>query len=433
MPTLQENTIFLQLQLGWLTALVLLLISGSAHCSGFRIANQSAAAVGLAGAHVAYTPGADAAYYNPANLGLLSEGAQAEAGLTLLQLPAIDYSDRRSPLLDGSSAEELFVLPLLHLVSPRYNELRFAFSLTAPFGLAKQWEQPYPRMSARDFSLQVFEANPTLCYSINQSLSVAGGLRLLYGRGKVENLVTNPPGAEIAPLSSLGRSLDGDGFDYGYNLAVSFQPNPGFRLATTYRSEVELELEGEALLQALAGSVSAARYRGGGSLAVPLPAVWAVAAAWTWEDLTVELVWDRTFWSVFKEIDTNFDQAITSPPLAVFNLPLSKEWQDSDAFRLGIWYDWSDRLTTTLGIALEETPVPAETLGFELPDADALVYSLGIRYHYSQQLSIGLSYMYHHTKNRSLTNPGAAGIAGVDGTFSGGGAHALTLGLSRIF
>ena len=102
------------------------------HGAAFQIPNQSLSAVGLAGAHVAYTPGPDAAYYNPANMGYLDDSWQVEASLTLLYLPSIDYQDNRSPALDGESASELFYLPQLHLTSKGYNAFRFGFSPHLP-------------------------------------------------------------------------------------------------------------------------------------------------------------------------------------------------------------------------------------------------------------------------------------------------------------
>ena len=87
-----------------------------------------------------------------------------------------------------------------------------------------------------------------------------------------------------------------------------------------------------------------------------------------------------TFWSSFKELDFVYDQSFQSPPFAVFDNVISKNWDDTDAYRIGLTYDWNDRWTTTLGFAYDRTPVPANTLGFELPDTDAMIYCTGIRY-----------------------------------------------------
>ena len=153
--------------------------------SGFRIGNQSLGAVGLSGAHTAFTPGPDSNYYNPANISYLPDRWQVETSFTLLQLPNIEYTDNRGAFFNGTSEQELFYMPLLHLTSPRYGNVRYGFSLTYPFGLSKQWQQPYPRAFAEKFSLLTVEASPSLAYEAADWLSIGGGIRVVYGKGEV--------------------------------------------------------------------------------------------------------------------------------------------------------------------------------------------------------------------------------------------------------
>ena len=82
---------------------------------------------------------------------------------------------------------------------------------------------------------------------------------------------------------------------------------------------------------------------------------------------------------------------------------------------------------------MDETPVPESTLGFELPDSDLFMYSAGVQYQKSDALVFGLSYMYQHNTSRSVTNQRSPGEVGIDGEFTGAGAHALTLGLIYSF
>jgi len=419
-----------------LGVVLLLMVLGSpawAAASGFRITNQSLGAVGLAGAHVAFTPGPDASYYNPANMVDLADVWQVETSLTLLDLPAVEYGDARSPLLDGSSESELFFLPLVHAVSPRYGDLRFGFSLTSPFGLSKQWHQPLPQASAEQFSLKVLEGNPSLAYEPAPWLRLGAGVRVLHGKGEVDSHVVNPPFGQLAPLTALSRSSDGTDTQLGYNLALTVQPLPDWRLGATYRSEVELHLTGQGQLGAWMGNVPLAAYAGSAARRVPLPAVLTLATSYTLGGFTVELGWDRTFWSSFDRLDFVYAQDFLATGFDGFDRPMVKNWADSDAYRLGLSYDWNPRWTTTLGLAYDQTPVPAATLGFELPDADALIYCLGVRYRASAALEVGLSYMYHRTESRTLTNEGVAGLPGIDGTFTEGGAHALTVGVITRF
>lgn len=395
----------------------LLISAQKAESAAFQIPNQSMRAVGIAGATVAYATGPDASYYNPANMAFLEDSWLLETSLTFLYLPSIEYTDNRSPALDGSSESEMFYLPQVHLSSSSMGDFRLGFSLTYPFGLAKRWEDPYPAASAEEFSLDVIEANPTFSYLVNDKFSVGGGLRLIYSEGTVENGV---PG--------LTRELDGDDFQLGYNLAATFKPNEAWRIAATYRSEVTMELEGDASLAALQGGALVAGYSGSGAIDVPLPAVFSLASSYTYKDLTFELTWNRTFWSVVESFDFEYDVSFLGTPFDGFDRPLPKDWDDSDAFRLGLTWSVLDNLDATFGFAIDETPVGEDTLGFELPDSDAYMYTTGLQYDLFDGVRLGISYMYHHTTKRSVTGTPVAGLPGIDGSFKDGGAHAVNIG-----
>lgn len=410
-----------------------LLSAQAAYGSGFQIPNQSLRAIGLAGANIAYTPGPDSAYYNPANMSFLEDRWSLETSLTTLYLPEVDYKDYRSPALDGSSDSELFFMPQVHLVSEDYDDFRFGFSLTYPYGLAKNWDQPYQAATTEKFSLFVAEANPTISYSASDKLSIAAGIRVIYGDGEVKNGATNPPITSMAPLTELRRDMDADDWGLGYNLAATYRPIPQWRLALTYRSKVDLDLDGDATLSANAGPFPVAGYDRSGDLSITLPAVLSLATSYSFDDLTLEIAWSRTFWSDIEELDFNYDQSFLGTVFDGFDRPVAKNWDDTDAFRLGITYKLTEQFVTTLGFAIDNTPIPDETVGFELPDSDAYMYGLGFQYIKSENLTMGISYMYYHTTSRSVSSQSVAGLPGVEGNFSDGGAHALTVGVITSF
>ena len=160
-------------------ALASVFAAGSAFASGYRIPEQSSDSVAKAGAHIASSVGADSTYYNPANMSWADDAWLTEIDLNYIHLTTIDYTDARTSTMNGASETENFLLPTFFLVSPNYNDFRFGFSVTVPYGLAKRWNQPFPALSAKKFELQVFDINPTVSYEINKYLSIAGGVRLI--------------------------------------------------------------------------------------------------------------------------------------------------------------------------------------------------------------------------------------------------------------
>lgn len=401
-------------------ALSSLLIAGSAWASGYRIPEQSVDSVAKVGANIASASHADASYYNPANMAWMKDAWQVEGALTYINLPSITYTDNRTPLYNGESEVEQFVLPTIFLVSPDMNNFRFGFSVTGPDGLAKRWTQPLPRSYAEEYSLKVYDINPTVSYKFTDMFSVAGGVRLLYSTAKVSNWAADPSTGIV-----VTRSMDGDTTEWGYNLAASLRPTDNLNFSVTYRSNVDLDLDGDVTM----GTNYPSLYTmyTGGNVSIPAPAVLSVSLAYTYEKATVDFTWDRTYWSEYDKIAFNYSVPVTHPVLAVLNQDIPKNWEDSDCYRIGLSYELNPTWTLMAGFAYDETPVPDATLGFELPDSDAYLYSLGARYRVSEQLELGLAYLYDYKTSRSVANDT------VNGTFTDSAAHLVSLGLSYEF
>ena len=382
--------------------------------SGYRIPEQSLNSVALSAAYVASANGADASYYNPANMSFMAQGAYTEVAMTYINSPKVNYTDAIASR-SGDSKEEEFLMPNLHYVSPMMGNWRYGLSITAPAGLSKRWDESYPKRTADEFTLKVIEVNPTASYLVNDQFSVGFGLRGVYTDGVVRS---------DFPAATTSRDLSGDSIDFGYNLALSYKPIKDLTLAATYRSKVDLTVEGEATLTGSGGTSYLGR---GASVTIPLPASLAIATAYTMDKTTVEFVFERTYWSSYKNLDFNYDYALTGS-LATFDTPIAKNWKDVNAYRIGISHQWSDTLKLMAGFAIDKTPVPNNTLGFELPDSDAKLYSVGFEYKLSQNLKMGLAYLYDDKEERSATNS-----AGVNGTFTDSSAHLLTASFKYKF
>ena len=398
-------------------AAALLVGAGSACASGWRLPEQSVNSTARSGAYVAYTPGADASYFNPANMSWLDDRGYLELDATWIHLASISYTDSRTASYNGESEEENFILPTFFAVSPYYGDFRVGFSFTAPAGLSKQWHDPFPRTFAEEFTLKVFEANPTVSYRFCDYFSVGLGVRAIYADGKVKSAGMTSSGA------SISRDMDGDTWEAGYNVAVTARPVEDLNIAITYRSKVDLDVTGTARL---ATSFGPATYNGDTDVLIPVPAVFAIAASYTFFDqLTIELEYDKTYWSEYETLDFNYSTSLGNPVLtAVFDQPATRNWSDTDTFRIGIEYDLKNDFVLMAGFALDENPAPDNTLGFELPDSDAQLYSIGLRYKATEDLEVGIAYLYDHKDSRTVTQDT------INGTFDDAAAHLLTIGLS---
>ncbi len=402
--------------------LSLLTVAGTALGSGYRIPEQSLNATAKCGANVAFSNGADAAFFNPANMSWLDDRTLLEVNATYIGLQSITYTDNRTSAYNGASIYETVFLPSFFVVSSDYNGFRLGLSLDIPAGLSKEWHQPYPRTFAEEFSLKVIEINPTVSYRINDMVSVAAGISALYAEATVKSagIISREYGGVRA-----SRDMEGDTWEWGFNLATSVRPVPEMQLAVTYRSNVDLDFEGDGRLATSAAFAGNPVYEGDGGVSSPLPAVLTLAGSYTFFDhLTVELEYDRTFWSEYESLDFSYPRSLGNPFLtAAFDDPKAKNWEDTDTWRFGVSYVLGD-VTLMAGLAIDENPVPDATLNFDIPDSDARFYSLGLRYRLNSDMEMGIGYLYNDKESRTVANEV------VNGTFDDAGAHLVTVAFS---
>ncbi len=363
---------------------------------GYKIPEQSLNSMALSAAYVAHTSGADTAYFNPANMAFMdADKSYVEGGVTLAHLPSNEF--RSLPEYSGESEVEDIPIPFLHYVSKSMGDFRWGVSLTVPGGLTKRWETPFQKAFAEEFTLKVIELNPSFSYKVMDDFSIGGGLRLIYSEGVIKN------------DSALATTdMEGDTVGFGYNVAATYKPTADINFALTYRSNIDLDEEGTAVLY----SGDTLLYDGDASVSVPLPAALNVAISKTWQDtFTLELGYERTYWSRYETL--KFD-----------GIPLPetpKNWKDSDTFRVGATIEMDNKITAMMGFAVDETPVPENTVWFELPDSDAKIFSMGFRYQQTEDISWGAAFLYDSKESRSIEGMG---------TFHEGGAFLTTVGVA---
>ena len=411
-------------------ALMSLMVSSVIMAGGYKIPETSTNAVALGAANIAHNhENADAAYYNPAKMVFMKNKNTLEADLTYIHLGKIDFDGTvqgTGPYALASESENFYV-PTLHYVSPTLgeNSARIGLSIVSPGGLSKRWDNEPARTSAQEFTLKTIEINPSVAFKLNDKLAVAVGLRVLYSDGIVKSdghtVISNT-------LTNVSRDMTGDSIDIGYNIALAYNPTKELEIGATYRSKINMTVEGSAKLnETLTGS----SYNGPAYVDLPLPATFDFALAYTFPTrTTVEVVYERAFWSSYKSLNFSYD-GTQSPVLnAVFATPRDKDWKDVSTFRMGVTQEF-DAMTLMAGLVIDESPVPQKTVGFELPDTDTISVSLGVRYKINDKIDVGLSALYsmHASRNISATE----NENGLDGDFTNGDIVIVSAGLGYKF
>jgi len=399
---------------------------------GYKLPEQSVNSLGLAAAYVAHTMGADAAYYNPANMSFMGDKNYIEGGITLVHLPSNVYT--LGAPVSGKSKVENILVPNLHYVAAPMGNFRWGVSFAVPGGLTKRWETPFQKATAEEFTLKIIELNPTVAYKVTNNFSVAAGLRVIYSEGIVKS--NSADLNAINPLApNAARDMEGDTVEFGYNLALTYKPTSDINFAVTYRSNININEEGTAKITAANGAVEL--YNGDTSVEVPLPAALNIAISKTWDErFTLEFDYERVFWSQYKTLDFKYTGTGSAAVPAGFDDPIARDWKDINVFRVGATIKMDNKLTALMGFSIDNSPTPVSTMGFELPDSDAKNFSMGFKYQQNEQLSWGASFLYSSKETievkpgvNSSINPSPTYASG----FSEGGAFLTTIGVAYEF
>ncbi|WP_415249046.1 OmpP1/FadL family transporter [Sulfurimonas sp.] len=383
--------------------------------AGYQIPNNSVNSNALATAYVANANGADAAYFNPANMVYNQDKNEIEVSLSYIDLPSMKYTPT-SGTTPIHTQQHQTVIPSLHYVSPKLsdNGIRLGLSISVPYGLTREWTDQPAMSTAKKFSLKTIELNPSIAIPITNQFSVAFGVRYVRGEGEVE--------LNALPIYSVNMSGDDDAF--AYNIAISYKPTDELNLALTYRSPLTLNTKGSAVVTSpwFSGTT-------GASLAVEIPDNLILAGAYTFNNATtIEITYDKTFWSKVTETDFNYENtSLEASPLGRIT---PKVWKDTTVYRLGITHKFKNALTLMCGIAYSNNAADEAYVSYSSPESNSMTYSFGGRYQLNDNLDIGLSLLYADYEDRT-SNQGNA--TGVNGTFSEKDAYSLTSGMRYRF
>ena len=396
------------------------LLSIVATCSllnagGYKVPEQSADSLGLAASNVAFSFGADAAYFNPANMMFLDGRHHVESTLGWFHIHSLDfktdsgktYSSKKFDSLAGTFS---FVTPEL------YENWKFGLALAVPAAVGISWEDPETAFTGKRFKLQVVELNPTVAYRINDKLAVAVGARGVYTKGK------------IASDFGVGyREIQGDAINYGYNVALTYRPIEELSFAVTYRSKVNLELKGSTDAD-FKGALAPISYHGKTRVEIPLPAQLVLATGYKFSDFTLLLAYERTYWSKFKDYDFEFGDktaAHTNPPFgrffkAMMDDPVVKNAKDSNTYRIGLAYDVNEKLRLMAGFSYDEDITSSNHTGLELPNTTSKAYTAGLNYKFTDNLEVAFGYVYQHRDKKRATDIATSTRTKMSGEFDSG-------------
>lgn len=395
-----------------LITLILPLLASQLHASGYAVFTQGARGLGQANAVVAHPTGPSSLYFNPALLPQVS-GTRIEAGTTAV------FADRKfKSSLTGQSEDgkEDVQFPSSFYLSHQFSEqVSAGLGLFFPFGLATEWDDNWDgRYIATRSDVFTTNINPAVAWQPIPQLALAAGVDVVYLDAELERKVNstalgialNPP-TGLGLLSDVNQKFTGDGWGLGYNLGLTLKFSDALRFGATYRSHVDVDVEGDAKFQVPADAAALGFGqlfpKTGGDADIRLPAQATLGLAWIASDrliLEAGARWED--WSSYDELKIELDQPIPFPS-GLTEDTIQRDWKDTWAFNIGGEYRLNETVTLLAGYLYGDNPVPGSTFDPSIPVGDAHLITVGTDLTFGR-FNVALAYGYEHHENRTKNN-----------------------------
>jgi long-chain fatty acid transport protein len=387
--------------------------SATVNAAGFQLAEYSATGLGRAYAgEAAMADNAGAQWRNPAMLTYL-EGTQISVGAIYVD-PNVDvngtsnYFGSEIPANSKDFAHDA-VIPNFY-VSHKYND-KFAlgFALGTNYGMETSLGKDFAGANhGNEASVYSVEANLNAAYQLTEAVSIGAGVRYIDAEGSF-GAVASPQSA-VLPAGTTLKYMEGNDTAWAWQAGTAWQINESNRVGFTYKSEVNLTLEGHA--NGFGFNPANPMAKKAGSMNLALPATAELATYHQLNDkLAVHTSINWTDWSSFEKLVADFPGEDSS-------LIKEENWEDNMRYAIGATYQVDSKLTLRTGLAYDESAVSEEHRTATIPETDRTWFSVGAGYQWSEQLNFDAGFTYILAKDAKMhESDAAADLAG--GSFEG--------------
>ncbi len=371
--------------------------TSTALAAGFQLTEQSSLGLGRAYAGAGIV-GDDlsAVHYNPAGMTLL-EGTRFQAGTTWIALNA-DYNGK-----DGSSENGRLkgqMIPAGYVTHQVNDKIWLGFAMTVPFGMGTEYDKGWAEnQRGTDAKIYTFDMNPNIAWKVSEFLSVGAGVSVQYAKAKLGMGLEQEAFGQYAYVGH--GKIEGDSWDWGFNLGVMISPTDKLRFGLAYRSSIEHDAEGDFTFSNGQGDLAAVNgYVFNMTTSIETPDTVMLTSTWETTDklrLSGLIRWAN--WSDFDElkIKNTVPGRVDSMTHGAFReKTVINEWQDTWLFSVGADYRINDAFTVRGGLAYETSPVDDQSTRMAvIPDTDRVWFSLGASWYPTQdlQFDVGATYL----------------------------------------
>lgn len=201
---------------------------------------------------------------------------------------------------------------------------------------------------------------------------------------------------------------------FGYRAGITLRPinlpNYSLTISGVYDSPVKFNFKGKLNANTfIGGSIGDINMKADLNLATQLPAQLKLGVAQRLFNLTLELVYEKIWWSNGKKFDFSFSNPIFTAlnqnsiiagfskeqiesmmSLANYDaVAMGKGWKDTNAYRMGLSYRFNSGMIIMGSFAYDESPVPQDQIG--IPDSTSYMMGAGVNVPITDNLNVGAS------------------------------------------
>ncbi|MBC7553872.1 MAG: outer membrane protein transport protein [Taibaiella sp.] len=353
-----------------LLAASLVLTSFSSFGAGYQLNLQGLRQLAMGGAGTAMPWDASTIFYNPAGLSRI-KSIQAYVSV-LGVMPATAYGN-----FEGSarSVKQTFTPFNIYVGGPVKEGGRLALGLGiyTPFGTGIKWDDNWTgKFLVQSIELKSVFVQPTISYRLSETWSFGAGF--IYAAGTFDLRQALPVQNMLGEDASA--HLHGSGNGVGFNLGVHMKASERLQLGLTYRSQVNMDVDGGSANFNVPVSVKNIFPNTTFSSRLPLPQVLSLGIAvkpLNNEKLTLALDFNYTGWNSYDSLRINFDTH--TEMLKDMHAP--RKYRNTFTTRLGANYKIGKVVSVMGGAAYDPTPVTNNFVSPELPDADRVIVTCG--------------------------------------------------------
>lgn len=384
--------------------------------AGFQLQERSVSGLGRAfSGEAAIADDASVLSSNPAGIILLDDSSYS-VGLQYIK-PNVNLKGKSGPanasVSDSDVATEALV-PYFYYTRKITDNISVGFGMFSSFGLATDYSDSFAAQVGTDLSeITTVTANPSVAVRLNEQVTLGVGIDIMHAEGRLTSDIPNSGG-----LNAL--DLEGDDLAIGWNIGILYEISEGTRLGLSYRSSIDLTIDGSAAFGPLKTKFDA-------QLEVELPDSIEFSAYHELDDqwaVHTDVIW--TNWSKFKQLAPTTKGG---PPIPV----VQENWNDAFRFAIGTTYKHSDSLTFRAGLSLDESPVNTSDRTLRIPDGDRIWASIGATIKLTDNYNLDIGYTHIFADDVSVYSEANGGNEALFTGKIGGDVDIIGAGISGTF